>query len=148
MSRVTIRARFDDRAHMESAVHALLDEGFKKRAIQVARSTASGHRAPEGSSAMRIGGIVGAILGAGAVAVAIATLPTAAPFWSIAFRLLAAIAGGALAGALGGLILSGSRDRRNLEDEGGPRGWLVRVTTDVADADHAQDILRTHHGHA
>lgn len=146
MKNVTVRARFDDRESMESAVHALLDEGFRKRSIRITRTTGSGHRVREGSSAMRFGGIVGGLLGAVAVIFAIATLPTVASSWAIAFRLLGAVAGGALTGALAALILSSIRDRRSV-DEAGPLDWLVRVRTDPDRAPEARDILDGYRGH-
>lgn len=146
MKNVTVRARFDDRESMEHAVHALLDEGIRKRAIQVSRTTGQGRRLPEGGSSMRTGGIVGGLLGVVAVIFAIATLPTVASFWAIAFRVLGALAGGALAGALAGLILSAIRDRRATEGVG-PLDWLVRVRTDPEHAGQIRDIFAAHRGH-
>jgi hypothetical protein len=145
MRRVEVRVLFHERGEMESAVRDLVDEGFRKRRIRVARATREGRPVQEGGSAAATGALVGTLLGLVAVLVGLLSLPSAPPFWAALVRLVSAAAGGAMLGGLAGLLVGARRPRR---DAGASphRDWLIRVRAAESEAEHVRRVLRSHGG--
>lgn len=139
------RAVFHDRAAVEEAVRALELEGVRRPRIHIYRADTTGRVVrvpPERSSALAIGGGLGAVVGLGLAILSLVVTPGPLPFFFVLVRAAAGIGAGALIGALVALISSRLRHESRYEQPTGYRDFLVKVdASDDTSADQLRDLL-------